>query len=80
MRDWNDPAVRGALYRVDAPHETAAVLRLNRAGYSGPHMMQIMRVRATQLMAALQKAMDLEQDAYRRGLPIHDSLIERGTK
>ncbi|MGZ6983250.1 MAG: hypothetical protein ACXVH5_13880 [Ilumatobacteraceae bacterium] len=53
---------------------------MHRAGMSGPKLMKFLRLRATGLMAKLQQAMDMERDAHRRGLPIHDALIPKGTK
>lgn len=73
-RDWN--ASHPALSSPLAPHETAGVLRLNRAGYLGTEIMELTGMRATVLVAALQQAMEDENEAHRQGRPIHDSLIE----
>ncbi|ALA48171.1 hypothetical protein AU152_gp58 [Mycobacterium phage Phlei] len=74
-RDWDpdDPMLKSPL----APHETAAVLRMQRAGFSGMETMSLLNMRATQLMGAVKKAMDDEQRAFNAGIPIHDDLIRR---
>ena len=71
--DWdpNDPMLKSSL----APHETVGVLRMHRAGYKGAETMKLLRLRGTQLMRSLQKAMDEETEAHRAGRPIHDALI-----
>lgn len=61
-----------ALPDQGAPHETAAVLRMQRAGWPAPRIQGILKMRPAQLMSALQKALDDEGEASRRGCPIHD--------
>ncbi|ASW31629.1 hypothetical protein SEA_STEPMIH_71 [Mycobacterium phage StepMih] len=77
----DDPEVRSWLYRTEeGPHESAAVLRMHRAGYPGPVIMKTLQLKGTQLMQALNKAITDEQDAASRGRAIHDALIARGAK
>ncbi|QJD52536.1 hypothetical protein PBI_AN9_74 [Mycobacterium phage AN9] len=72
-REWdpNDPKLKSPY----APHETAAVLRMNRAGFKGAHTMKLLRLRGTQLMNQIQRAMDVEQAAHRARRPIHDARV-----
>lgn len=73
-REWS--ASHPSLSSPLAPHETAGVLRTSRAGYLGNEIMEMTGMRATVLVAALQKAMDDEGNAHRQGRQIYDSLIE----
>ncbi|QJD50274.1 hypothetical protein SEA_IWOKEUPLIKEDIS_71 [Mycobacterium phage Iwokeuplikedis] len=59
-----------------APHESAGVLRMHRAGYKGKDIMKTLKLRGTKLMTQMSKAMDDEQSAARAGRPIHDALID----
>lgn len=72
-REWdpNHPSLSAA-----APHETAAVMRMSRAGRPGSEIMKTLRLRGTRLMSMLQKAMDDESRAFERGVPIYDALIK----
>lgn len=74
-RDWdpNHPMLRSPR----APHETAGVLRAQRAGYTGKELMNMFRLRGTALMRSLQNAMDAESQAYAVQLPIHDARAKR---
>lgn len=73
MTDW-DPNHQ-LLKSPQAPHETAGVLRMQRAGYPGAEMMKTLKVRATSLVKQLQNAMEEENKAHQAGRPIHDALI-----
>lgn len=77
-RNWdpNHPQLRSPL----APHETSAVMRAQRAGYRGTELVKLMRMPALKVVRALEKALDEEGAATRQSRPIHDSLIEKGTK
>lgn len=57
------------------PHETAAVLRMHRAGMSPPRIMQLLGMGHTQLIHELELAIDEEAEAGRKGAAIHDSKI-----
>ncbi|AAC18509.1 hypothetical protein SEA_LAKES_74 [Mycobacterium phage Lakes] len=72
-KDWdpNDPKLKSPY----APHETAAVLRMHRVGFKGAHTMKLLKLRGTQLMNQIQRAMDAEQAAHRAGRPIHDAGV-----
>ena len=61
--DWNPN--HPLLKSTAAPHETAAVLRMQRAGYGGSAIMRILR------------AVDDETIASRAGRPIHDAKIRK---
>lgn len=58
-----------------APHETAGVLRIHRAGMPGAVIAKTFKYRGILLMRAMQKALNQEGEASRRRLPIHDALI-----
>jgi hypothetical protein len=75
--DWNpnDPLLQSPR----APHETAAALRLPRAGYPGPEIAKLLKLKGTKLMHQLQQALDQEGEAHRRGVKIHDSTVPKGT-
>ncbi|QXO13347.1 hypothetical protein SEA_TROOPER_70 [Mycobacterium phage Trooper] len=73
MTDW-DPNHR-LLRSTAAPHETAAVLRMHRAGYKGADIMKILKLRGTRLMKQMQKALDDETRAAHAGRDIHDAKI-----
>lgn len=74
MTNWdpNHPSLRSPI----APHETACVLRMHRAGYKGRATMKILKLRGTRLMNQMQRALDAETHAARAGRPIHDALID----
>jgi hypothetical protein len=76
--DWNpnDPILKSAL----APHETAGTLRIHRTNMPGPKIMELLKLKGTELMRSLQKAMTDEGQAARKGIPIHDARVPRGTK
>lgn len=69
-RDW-DPNHR-LLKSPYAPHETAAVLRCVQAGHRGQRLFQIFKrsYKGSQLMEAIQRALDLETRARHAGVEI----------
>ncbi|QBP31086.1 hypothetical protein SEA_REFUGE_68 [Mycobacterium phage Refuge] len=73
-REWNpnDPMLKSAY----APHETAGVLRMQRAGHQGADIMKILKIKASALTKQFSKAIDAEQEAHERGRPIHDAKIK----
>ncbi|ASR77176.1 helix-turn-helix DNA binding domain protein [Mycobacterium phage MyraDee] len=78
--DPNSPQEREALLDLsNAPHETAAVMRMHRAGWKGRQIAETLNYRGTQLMRALQHALDQETYAHGDRRPIHDALIKKGT-
>ncbi|KZM69392.1 hypothetical protein [Nocardia terpenica] len=60
-----------------APHETAAVLRMHRNGTPGFAIAETLEMKGTELVKALQSALDAEGEASRRGVPIHDARAKR---
>lgn len=72
-REWdpNHPTLTAA----DAPHETAGLMRIHRAGHPGADIMKAMKIKVMDLTKALNQAMDDEQEASRRGVAIHDEVI-----
>lgn len=78
--DPNDPKERALLEnKSGVPHEPPAVLRLQRQGYRGEALKKVSLMKPTVLVNALQKALDAEGDAHRRGCPIHDATVPKGT-
>lgn len=73
--DPNDP-----LLAAPAAHETAGVLRMQRAGIPGPEIMRMLNLRGTELMKQLQRGLDQETIAHQRGLPIYDERMPKGTE
>ncbi|AHJ86433.1 hypothetical protein 40AC_70 [Mycobacterium phage 40AC] len=73
-KDWdpNHPLLRSPL----APHETAAVLRMHRAGHKGAKIMSILKLRGTALMKQMEKALADETSAAAQGRKIHDAKID----
>jgi Phage protein Gp68 len=76
-REWStsDPSLhdgRGA-------HETSAVLRMHRAGWTGVQMAKLLGIMCgPPLTALIKRALDQETDATRKGLPIYDSRVSKG--
>lgn len=73
-REWDpdSPLLKSPM----APHETAAVLRMQRAGYPGSSIMKTLKLRGTALMNQMQKALNEETRASGHGRDVHDSLIK----
>lgn len=78
MTDW-DPNHR-LLKSTAAPHETAAVLRMQRAGWKGADMLKLFKVRSQNLVRQMQRALNAETEAGHAGRPIHDARVPQGTK
>ena len=76
-RDW-DPNHQ-SLKSQYAPHETAGVLRMQRAGYPSKEIAKILGLKGLDLMNTLQTAIDAEAIASRRGVQIHDAMVDKGT-
>lgn len=76
-RDW-DPNHR-SLNSPFTPHESAAILRMYRAGVEKSKIMKLLKLRGTQMMKAMERAMDCEGIASRSGVPIHDAKVPKGT-
>ncbi|AIK69100.1 hypothetical protein PBI_TRIKE_61 [Mycobacterium phage Trike] len=74
--DPDDPVLKSAY----APHETGAVLRAHRAGRSAAWIGKEMKLRPGQIMAALRDQLESENEAARKNVPIHDSLVKPGTE
>ncbi|GAB4584439.1 hypothetical protein [Nocardia sp. IFM 10818] len=73
--DPNDPLLTSA----HAPHETAAVLRMHRNGIPGFALADELGMKGTELVKALQSALDAEGEASRHGVPIHDAAIKKAS-
>lgn len=69
--DPNHPTLKSKA----APHETAAVLRMHRAGYKGADIMKLFKLRGTKLMNQMQRALNDETVAAHQGRDIHDAKI-----
>lgn len=64
----------------NAPHETAAVMRWHRSKVPSQEILKMLRMRGTVLIKKLEDAMEQERVAHESGRPIHDDLIQKGTK
>lgn len=62
-----------------AAHETGAVLRMQRAGFSGLGISTTLKMSPGMVMSKLSQQMGEEGTAHRRQRPIHDALIKKGT-
>lgn len=76
MSDWQDTR-DPLLTNPNAPHETAAVLRMQRSGWPAPRIMERFKISSQQLIHELSAALDDEGEAQRAGVPIHDATIEK---
>lgn len=63
-----------------APHETAGVLRMQRAGWPGGKIMAMFRLTGTKLMDQIQNELDREGEASRRDVPVYDAQMPKGVK
>lgn len=85
--DPYEPVRKPADYSTDdatleeekSPHETAAVLRMHRAGWPAPRIMEAFGISKETLMLNIRLAMEDETEAHRTGRAIHDALIKKGT-
>lgn len=67
------PALRSQL----APHETAGILRVHRAGTPGGKLAVLFKLPGVLLMRALQSALDQEGVAHQSGREIHDDTLTK---
>lgn len=61
-----------SLTSPDAAHETAAVLRMHRQGWSSAQICKALGLSPQGLKLAIELALDEEGEAHRLGLPIYD--------
>lgn len=75
LSDWSpdDPA----LSSDRAPHEISGVLRWHRAKVPSKEIMSLLKLRGTQLISSLERAVEQERAATSRGLDIHDEGIPK---
>ncbi|QFG12572.1 hypothetical protein PBI_TOAKA_73 [Mycobacterium phage Toaka] len=68
-RDWdpNHPLLKSGA----APHETAGLMRIHRAGYSGDFIRKAFKLGARTLAKAFEQAMEAENKAARQHRDIH---------
>lgn len=74
--DPNDPLLTSPY----APHETGAVLRAQRGGFSGSTIAATFKMSPALVMAAMRRQLEAENDASRRNKYIHDARVKPGTK
>lgn len=60
-----------------AAHEGSAVIRMHRAGHRSQAILDLFRMRGTQLIKQLEVDARLEQIAASDGRPIHDGLMPK---
>lgn len=80
MDDPNHELERGKLAPKTAPHETAAVMRMHRAGFTGPQICDTLGMSLRELKHEMKLALDLEGEAGLLGLPIHDARVPKTAK
>jgi len=73
--DTRDPFLTSEM----APHESAGVLRMLRAGMSGPRISKELGISKQQLVHLMNLALDDEAEAERLGVKIYDSSIPKGS-
>lgn len=61
-------------------HETAAVIRMHRAGFTSPQIQQTLGMSPHEVKHEFQLGLDLEGAAHRLGLPIHDARVPKPPK
>ena len=73
-KDWDpdDPVLNGI-----GAHEPPGVLRWHRANVPSKQLMELLRLRGSQLIKALEEATQVERKAVMNGRPIHDALIPK---
>ncbi|MCA2331867.1 hypothetical protein JF714_15600 [Mycobacterium avium] len=78
MTDLNSPIERAKLEDLTigvngepAAHESDAVIRMHRAGWSGSQMAQVLGMRDASLVNQYRRDLDGETEAAKLGLPIH---------
>lgn len=67
---WNPEPDDPLLTADDAPHEPAAVLRAQRAGWRGEELAKIVSMKSWQAIAALERAITKETQAANQGRKI----------
>ncbi|AVR57050.1 hypothetical protein PBI_PUPPY_68 [Mycobacterium phage Puppy] len=74
-RDWdpNHPQLKSPL----APHETGAVLRAHRAGFSGAWIAKNFKMSPNRIMKDLRTQMGDENTAHAQGRPIYDGQTSK---
>jgi hypothetical protein len=71
---------RSQLTPKAAPHETAAVLRMHRAGFTSAQTCTTLDITRYELIHEMKLALDLEGTAGLLGLPIHDARVPKTAK
>ena len=71
--DPNDPV----LTADKAPHEVSGVMRWHQAKVPSQEILRMLRLRGTQLIAALEKAKADEIVAQAKGIDIHSPLMPK---
>lgn len=77
-RDWNPnhPLLKSRY----APHESGAVIRAHRAGFSGLWICQTFRMTPPALMGQMRKELTDENDAARKGVSIYAGRVRGGIR
>lgn len=60
------------------PHELPAILRMHRAGWPGPKIMEYFKMRPLDFQHQFEKALEAENAAHQAGQPIHTPTVKRG--
>ena len=73
MKEWNldHPSMQSP-----AAHEPCAVLRMHNSGVRSQAILDMLRLRGTQLIKQIELSKVELADAASKGRPIHDALIE----
>ena len=58
-------------------HESGGFVRMQRGGMIPKRIMAVFKLEPNELVALLQRDIDLENDAHRRGRPIHSEELRR---
>lgn len=76
--EWNPdhPILKSPL----APHETAGVLRMDRAGWPAAIILKTVGTNGSKLMHAFLEGRRQENTAKQQGRDIHDALLPKGTQ
>lgn len=72
---WN-PETSDPELEKPGPFEPSAVMRMHRAGVQRQNILNILKLRGTQLLKQLETSKIEEADALKNGRPIHNALIE----
>lgn len=77
----NSDEQRAILIHPLAPHETAAVLRMNQHGWPGWLIARELGIpQGPLLVGAMKRGIEKESEAARVGVPIHNATVQKGTK